>query len=273
MQEIGNLLKKERQEKGISLEEISRKTKIQVRYLQALEDGDFSCFAGTVYVKGALRNYAESIGVNAGELLSYYESITNGQKNEESDRGSRSELFVEKERRPFPVVALIWVALLVVVFGGSIWYRSQGDPGGDRHFLSRGAPVSEDQIGESSEEMEYTDPFPEAREKPKDYPRLVQLSFEKKEAVYLLSGAEKMELVLYFTAKCWAEIEQDGAFVEQNIFLSGEERSLPEGSRETKIRLGNPSGARLEVNGLALNDWHGVPNPFNIIIKKDESIL
>ena len=80
MQEIGNLLKKERQEKGISLEEISRKTKIQVRYLQALEDGDFSRFAGKVYIKGALRNYAESVGINATELISYYERTTEGKK-------------------------------------------------------------------------------------------------------------------------------------------------------------------------------------------------
>ena len=41
----------------------------------------------------------------------------------------------------------------------------------------------------------------------------------------------------------------------------------------TKIRLGNPPGAWLEVNGLVLNDWNDIPNPFNIIIKKDENGL
>lgn len=272
MQEIGSLLKKERQEKGISLEEISRKTKIQVRYLQALEDGDFSCFAGTVYIKGALRNYAESIGLNAGEFISYYERITKGQEGKESNLESRSELLVERERRPFPLVALIWAALFVVVFGGVIWYRSQGDPGEERRFLSWGAPISIDQIEGDGEGMEQPDPLPETQEEPGDFPRLVQLSFDRREAVYLLGGVKEMELVLFFTAKCWAQIEQDGAFVEQNNFLGGEEKTLPGGSLETKIRLGNPAGARLEVNGLELNDWHDIANPFNIIIKKDESI-
>ncbi len=268
MQEIGSLLKKERLEKGISLEEISRKTKIQVRYLQALENGDFSCFAGTVYIKGALRNYAESIGLNAGELISYYERITGGQKNEEGNQESRSELLMGRERRPFPIVALIWAVLIIVVFGGSIWYRSQCDPGGGRHFLSRGVPDSGGQIEENGE-AEEIEPLPGAWEEPKDFPQLTRLSSDKREAVYLLSGAGEMALVLHFTEKCWVEILRDGIFVEQKIYLAGEEKVLPGGSSETKIRLGNPSGARLEVNGLELDDWHDIPNPFNIIIKID----
>ena len=136
--------------------------------------------------------------------------------------------------------------------------------------------MPEGQIEGNNEETEPESLSPrteEAREEPEESPQLVQLSSDKKEAVYLLSGAEEMELVLYFTARCWVEIEQDGAFVEQKNFLTGEERTLPEGSRETKIRLGNPPGAWLEVNGLVLNDWNDIPNPFNIIIKKDENGL
>jgi transcriptional regulator with XRE-family HTH domain len=270
LQEIGNLLRKERQEKGISLEEISRETKIQARYLRALEDGDFSCFAGTVYIKGALRNYAESIGLNADELILYYKEVTNGQKNEEDSQKSKSELLMDKERHPFPFVALIWIALLAVIIGGSIWFRSQGNLEGERPFLSQGH-VSGDQILDDNEiEGKEVEPFPGVVEKPEDLPQLAQLSFDKREAVYLLSGVERMEIILYFTKKCWAEIEQDGAYLEQKNFLEGDERVLPASSHETKIRLGNPPGARLEVNGLLLNDWHEVPNPFNIIIRRGE---
>ncbi|NLX91262.1 MAG: helix-turn-helix domain-containing protein [Firmicutes bacterium] len=272
MQEIGNLLKKERQEKGISLEEISRKTKIQVRYLQALEDGDFSCFAGKVYIKGALRNYAESIGINADELISYYERNARGQENDK-DNEEKVELFKGKERRPLPFVALIWIILLAVVFGGSIWYRFQGGSKGGEQPPSQGVPSLEGQMEEGSEEGEPAIPSPgleEVLEEPEESPQLVQLSFSKREAVYLLRGVEEMEPVLYFTEKCWVEIEQDGIFVEQKICSAGEEKALPEGGSEVKIRLGYPPGAWLEVNGLKLNDWNEISNAFNVIIKKDD---
>lgn len=268
MQEIGDLLKKERQEKGISLEEISRKTKIQVRYLQALEDGDFSCFAGKVYIKGALRNYAESIGINADELISYYERTAKGQGNEE-DNEEKVELFKGKERRSLPFVALIWIILLAVVFGGSIWYRYQGGSNGGEQLPG----VSSPQVDEGSEEEEPAIPSPgieEVLEEPEDSPQLVQLSSTNREAVYRLSGAEEMELVLYFTARCWVEIAQDGVFLEQKIYSGGEEKALPVGSSETKIRLGYPPGAWLEVNGLKLNDWNEISNAFNVIIKKGD---
>ncbi len=278
MQEIGTLLKKERQEKGISLEEISRKTKIQVRFLQSLEEGDFSCFAGKVYIKGALRNYADAIGINAGELLSYYERINEEksslQKSEKENAEQKSELFQGKEKRSFPAVALIWIILLVVIFGGSIWYRYYGDSNGDERIPSQGVLTQGSQEeGEKEEETEITIPSPGREENPEkpqnSSPQLVQLSSDKREVVYLLKGVEKKELILYFTGKCWYQVEEDGAFIEQNTYTQGEVRPLPVAGRETKIRLGDPPYAWLEVNGLELNDWKEATNPVDIIIKKE----
>lgn len=273
MQEIGALLKKERQEKGISLEDISQKTKIQVRYLQALEEGDFSCFAGKVYLKGALRNYADSIGINAGELISYYERVSgekSSEKNgEKKDEKHKSELFQGKERQPFPVVPLIWVILLGIIFGGSIWYRYLGSPDREQQIPFQRGVTKEAQGEENNAENAEEETAPSHlvnEEEPEESPQLVQISSDRREAVYLLKGVEKAEMTLHFTAKCWAQIEQDGAFIEQKNYSQGEVKKLPGDGHETKIRLGNPPGAWLEVNGLELNDWREVTNPINIII-------
>lgn len=281
MQEIGALLKKERQEKGISLEEISRKTKIQVRYLQSLEEGDFSCFAGKVYIKGALRNYAESVGINATELISYYERISGEkelkEKSEELNHEKRNGLFHGKEKRSFPVVALIWVILLAVVIGGSIWYRSQGSSNGEQRIPFERV-LNREQEEESVAEPEETIILPEIEDEmenigeepePEDRPEIVQLSSGDREAVYLLKGVEQPEISIHFTAKCWVEITQDGLFVEQNTYYRGDVKTLPARGRETKIRLGYPPGARLEVNGLQLNDWKEISNPFNVFIRME----
>ena len=290
MREVGELLKKERLEKGISLEEVSDMTKIQVKFLQSLENGDFSCFAGRVYLLGALRSYAENIGLNAEELLSYYEGLSgdsfNVQKSEyKSDYKSeylaefRSEykkaehhggLIRSKERKPIPVVALIWVILLIVVLGGSLWYRSQ--PGRDSNqgnLFQNGQSQDNTEGGPDGNNL--TDPLSVANERtttPQEAPRLTQQSSGSREAVYLLNGVERMELAVHFTAKCWVEITRDGVLLEEKIYQQGEKTETFSGGDETKIRLGAPRGAWLEVNGLELNDWKDATNPLNVIIKK-----
>jgi cytoskeletal protein RodZ len=290
MQEIGTMLKNERQEKGISLEEISEKTKIQIRFLNSLENGDFTCFAGRVYLLGALRGYAEYVGINPTELIAYYEGLVRRDSADQiidNKKGNRQEIrsenkgdykpdkkieyndgmFQYKERRPIPFLGLVWVVLLVVVFGGSLWYRFLGPNSEEgRH---RGGPEQDVALNEDPVDPE-TAFFvvEEETQTPIGSPQILLQSSGAREAVYLLSGVDDMELILHFTAKCWVEITRDGIVLEEKIYERGEKRELPAGSSETKIRLGAPRGAWLEVNGLELNDWREVTNPINIIIKK-----
>ncbi|MEW5933591.1 MAG: helix-turn-helix domain-containing protein, partial [Bacillota bacterium] len=58
MREIGELLRRTREEKGLTLKEAQVETKIRTRYLEALERGDDSVVPGEVYFRGFLRSYA-----------------------------------------------------------------------------------------------------------------------------------------------------------------------------------------------------------------------
>ena len=75
MKELGEKLRRSRQEKNITLDEINQKTKIHLRYLEALEKGDPTPFAGEVYFKGALRSYAQMVGLNPDQVLELYHQI------------------------------------------------------------------------------------------------------------------------------------------------------------------------------------------------------
>ncbi len=68
----GEALREAREVKNISLEDISRKTKISKRYLQAIEDEDPENFPETVYLKGYLRQYASQIGLNPDDIVQRY---------------------------------------------------------------------------------------------------------------------------------------------------------------------------------------------------------
>lgn len=72
MTSYGELLKNAREEKGLSLEEISREVTIERRYLQALEEEDNSVFPGEAYCTGYLRNYAAYLDLDKDFILKLY---------------------------------------------------------------------------------------------------------------------------------------------------------------------------------------------------------
>ena len=61
-----------RDEKGISLRQIAETTKIGVRYLEAIERGQFAKLPGGVYSVNYIRQYARAIEVSEAELLERY---------------------------------------------------------------------------------------------------------------------------------------------------------------------------------------------------------
>jgi cytoskeletal protein RodZ len=58
-----------RERKGVDLVRAERETKIRVRYLSALESGDYRDLPGAVYTKGFLRNYALYLGLDPEDVL------------------------------------------------------------------------------------------------------------------------------------------------------------------------------------------------------------
>jgi cytoskeleton protein RodZ len=63
-----------RDTKGISLEEISRNTKIKVSTLEALEHGEFDQLPGGIYNISYIRQYARAIGADEVSLVELYKT-------------------------------------------------------------------------------------------------------------------------------------------------------------------------------------------------------
>jgi cytoskeletal protein RodZ len=61
-----------RQNRGISLAQIAEATKISLRSLQAIEQGDFNKLPGGIYDTSYIRQYARAIDYDEGALLSHY---------------------------------------------------------------------------------------------------------------------------------------------------------------------------------------------------------
>ncbi|MGD0014627.1 MAG: helix-turn-helix transcriptional regulator [Bryobacteraceae bacterium] len=64
-----------REHKGISLRHIADTTKISMRFLKAIEEGDFEQLPGGIYSSSYIRQYAREIGFEEGKLLAHYHSL------------------------------------------------------------------------------------------------------------------------------------------------------------------------------------------------------
>ncbi len=72
MDSVGAYLSSLRKSKGVSLEEIQKRTKISLPLLQALEADHFDSFRGETYLKGFIRSYAKALEVDPNAALEKY---------------------------------------------------------------------------------------------------------------------------------------------------------------------------------------------------------
>ena len=61
-----------RRNRGISLEQIAESTKISIRSLEAIEQGDFRKLPGGIYNTSYIRQYARAIAFDEAALLAFY---------------------------------------------------------------------------------------------------------------------------------------------------------------------------------------------------------
>ncbi len=69
---IGERLIEAREERGLTLEDAERDTRISRRYLQALEDEAFDIIPAPVYARGFLRSYSQYLGLETARLLARF---------------------------------------------------------------------------------------------------------------------------------------------------------------------------------------------------------
>lgn len=117
--EIGKKLKETREENNISLETLQETTKIQKRYLLAIEQGNFHLLPGKFYARAFIKEYALAVGLDADELLANHQdelpsteekeavAYSRMQRTNESGSSSKSPAF-------FSIIPSIIVFLLII---------------------------------------------------------------------------------------------------------------------------------------------------------------
>ena len=131
--EIGKKLQKARQAKGYTLDDLQQITKIQKRYLIAIEDEKFDELPGDFYVRAFVKQYADTVGLDGDDLLKEYEDdLPKAKTAEYSDhiaqavesRASQRKTIgnqVSRSRRYVPTIIITVVIILVLA---AIWFTA-----------------------------------------------------------------------------------------------------------------------------------------------------
>lgn len=129
MGNFGDTLRQEREFRGVTLDAITRVTKISNRHLQALEQENFGVLPGGVFNKSMVREYARVVGLDQEEWVGRYLSahqLTAGPTDD--DAWMRFAENASKARgggqRNGPDQRLRWagIAVLLILVAGLSWF-------------------------------------------------------------------------------------------------------------------------------------------------------
>jgi cytoskeleton protein RodZ len=121
MPAFGENLRREREMRGVSLEEIASSTKISKRFLEAIEQDDFAKLPGGIFGRSFIRSYVRYLGLDEERVMADYQLAAQPQEDVDLHWAPTS-----KSVAPRPVARAPLVATLVGIIlfaGGYALYR------------------------------------------------------------------------------------------------------------------------------------------------------
>lgn len=129
LSELGLRLKNARAEKNISLEELQSTTKIQKRYLQAIEEGNLDILPGHFYARAFVKSYADAVGIDPEILFVEYASELPTKSKQGVEIPARIQhrkiRVTKKTRRLLALLPLVVVIVFIISIFVGAWYFLQ----------------------------------------------------------------------------------------------------------------------------------------------------
>ncbi|WP_268497859.1 helix-turn-helix domain-containing protein [Bacillus pumilus] len=278
MTELGKRLIEAREEKGMSLEDLQTVTKIQKRYLLAIEQGNYDIIPGKFYVRAFIKQYAEAVGLNPEQLFEEFRKDVPSTYNDEvSDKLSNIKPQRElpkpasKVLELLPPILIIGGVLVVIAIIYVIVQAVNHDSGQknnqtapqkseSKYEVSEDSSLAKDQKkkekapSDDQEKSSKKDDSSKDSSKDDETVSLKAANTEGSTTTYEASGADEMELTISATKASWLRVrDESGKVLKMGELKDGEsfKTDLSELS-QVDIRLGNATGIDIKVNDETL---------------------
>ena len=112
---IGEILKRSREAKNLTIEAVNRETKISVAVIHALEQDDMDSFASETYLKGFLKNYAIFLNLDPNQMWNMLSRQRGTVPDGQGTFWDIEEAVREEKLKSPRIVQRIIVPLLIIV--------------------------------------------------------------------------------------------------------------------------------------------------------------
>ncbi len=206
---FGSWLRGQREVRRVDLEAIAQSSKINIRYLELLEEDRFDLLPASIFVRGFLREYARIVGLDPDEVLNFYLVASAGGEYDRSTETTGSSASTWHVGRTVAVLAG-----LAAVAAAIVWLIAMDrDPGDDLETMA--PPVTE-----TVPELPLAEPLPE---------RALRVTME-------------------FQGTSWVDVYADGDRTVSELRVQGESLTVT-ADEEVRLTLSSVAVTTIEVNG------------------------
>ena len=276
-------LKTAREEASLSLEQISAKSRIDIKFLQAIEEGNYEVLP-EVYIKAFIKQYAVQVGLDPDETIANYEAAKRGRLRnnkeafveekedtvpppptsnppaektfkapEEEEKKSHKKEFGTDDTQSISSYSesksssinakLILTIAAVIVLLGAVYFFFINKNGTE---IVRETPF--DEIIQENEEPvreEKGDRFEMADEQP---------ASEAADGIQnVTANSDSLSLRLTATDSCWLSADIDDGSLSDEYFLYPQQSITVKARKNFELILGNSGGVDIFLNGKKLD--------------------
>jgi cytoskeleton protein RodZ len=245
---FGERLRREREMRGITLDEISESTKISRRHLEALEKEDFDSLPGGVFNRGFVRAYARFLGLDEEQAVADYAAVTAEQAPPpdqfplEVHEKPDPKLNPRRSTLPLVLALLALVAVLAIFWAKNRNRPEQKTPISGTTGASTGATaVSPSPTATPGGEQPATSETPAAAN-PTPAPTAPAATPSPEQTFLVVIKARE---------DAWVSLSADGQRAWEGILKAQKQRAVRAGKR-IELTTGNLGGLVINHNGKSL---------------------
>ncbi|OZM58637.1 hypothetical protein CIB95_03455 [Lottiidibacillus patelloidae] len=231
MTELGKFLVEKRQEKNISLDELQAITKIQKRYLIAVEQGNYELLPGKFYARAFIKTYSEAIGVSPTYVFDTFTADlpTTVEKNahEGLSRAKKKSNNTLADSKWFTLLPKFLLVCLILGLAASYWvyYQKfnsepiQQNSDEENNFVDYENGKQDNELDDVDQEDTVDEPETKIEDDVEEEPNFtITLTKNNGEDFhYDLENSEKLSVKITFKGDCYVKIRNG----KEHVFLKG----------------------------------------------------
>ena len=264
---IGARLKAARTAKGLTIDDLQQITKIQKRYLIAIEDEQFDKLPGDVYVRAFVKQYADTVDLDGNALLEEYRDelpsthaetyVQNVDEVQPTRTASREQPTspASRVRNYLPTIIVTAIVVIILLF---IWFmavRTHAGSGSTATSTSSSVEVSSSKKKSSASSKASSSSAKKTSTKKTTKTQAIKADGSSDTAYTLTNGATKNKVVIKSTKAAWTSVTTNGTQTWQGTLTANGSHTvtLPSNASTVKFQFGNAVATSVTINGKKFN--------------------